>query len=61
MANLKSVKDDLKDGEEVQVVAKDLGSSEVYAQEIKFSPNGRFFTMCSESDFVIYAAHKFAN
>jgi len=38
--NLKGVKEDLKDGEEVVVNAKDLGSSEVYAQEIKFSPNG---------------------
>ncbi len=29
--NLKSVKEDLKDGEEVVANAKDLGSSEVYA------------------------------
>jgi len=59
--NLKSVKEDLKDGEEVVANAKDLGSSEVYAQEIKFSPNGWYFAMCSESDYVIYATHKFAN
>lgn len=61
VANLKGIKEDLKDGEEVAVNAKDLGSSEVYAQEIKFSPNGRYFTMCSESDYVIYGTHKFAN
>jgi len=38
--NLKSVGDEMKDGEEISIVPKDLGSSEVYAQEIKFSPNG---------------------
>lgn len=31
VANLKGIKEDLKDGDEVVVNAKDLGSSEVYA------------------------------
>lgn len=59
--NLKSVGDEMKDGEEISIVPKDLGSSEVYAQEIKFSPNGWFITLCSDSDYVVNAIHKFTN
>lgn len=31
MVNLKSVKEEIKDGEEVSVISKDLGSSEIFA------------------------------
>ena len=31
LLNLKSVGDEMKDGEEISAVPKDLGSSEVYA------------------------------
>ena len=40
---------------------KDLGHSEIYAQDIKFAPTGRYFTLCSESDYVVYSTHKFVN
>ena len=59
MANLKLLSpeaaDELKDGEKVSGVGtKDLGHSEVYAQVVKVSPNGRFFALCSDTDFVVY-------
>ena len=61
MANLKSIKDDLKDGEEIEPKFKDLGHSEIFAQDIKFSPNGKFFALCGDSDYVIYSTFKFSN
>lgn len=61
MANLKSIKDDLKDAEEVEPKFKDLGHSEIFAQDIKFSPNGKFFALCGDSDYVIYSSYKFSN
>ena len=61
ITNLKTVKGDKKDGEEIMTIPKDLGSSELYAQSIKFSPNGSYFTISSESEYVIYSTHKFVN
>jgi coatomer subunit beta' len=61
LANFKTIKDDLLDGEEVVPKFKELGNSEIYAQDIKFSPNGRYFALCGDSDYVIYSTHKFQN
>jgi len=61
LANLKAIKEDLLDGEEIATKFKDLGHSEIFAQDIKFSPNGRFFALCGDSDYVIYSTHKFQN
>ena len=49
-----------KDGEIVKPQnIKDLGQSETFAQDIKFSPTGRFFAVIGDNDFVIYAYPKF--
>lgn len=61
IANLKSIKDDLIDGEEVDPKYKDLGHSEIFAQDIKFSSNGKYFALCGDTDYVIYSTFKFAN
>lgn len=61
LANLKSIKDDLSDGEEVDPKFKDLGHSEIFAQDIKFAPNGKYFALCGDSDYVIYSTFKFNN
>ena len=61
LANFKTIKDDLLDGEEVLPKFKDLGNSEIFAQDIKFSPNGRYFALCGDSDYVVYSVHKFQN
>jgi coatomer subunit beta' len=53
--NLKLIQEnDLKDGEKLKPNVKELGHSETFPQSIKFSPNGRYFAMCGDSDFVIY-------
>lgn len=61
LANFKTIKDDLLDGEEVSTKFKELGNSEIFAQDIKFSPNGRYFALCGDSDYVVYTVHKFQN
>jgi coatomer subunit beta' len=61
LANLKSIKDDLADGEEIDTKFKDLGHSEIFAQSIKFAPNGKYFALCGDSDYVIYSTFKFNN
>ena len=61
LVNLKTRKGSTKDGDEVSVIPKDLGHSEIYAQNILFSPTGRYFTLCSDQDYVVYSTHKFVN
>ena len=61
LANLKSIKDDLTDGDEIEAKFKDLGNSEIFAQDIKFAPNGKYFALCGDSDYVIYSTFKFNN
>jgi coatomer subunit beta' len=52
---------ELKDGDKLKPQIKDLGHCEIYAQSIVFSPNGRYFTVLGDRDFVIYQFPKFAN
>jgi len=59
--NLKLVKGDFKEGEVIKPTFKDLGRSETYAQDMKFAPSGRYFSVCGDSDFVVYAYPKFQN
>jgi len=61
-ANLNAVVDvELKDGEKVPLAVKDMGSSEVYPQIIKHSPNGRFVAVCGDGEFSIYTAMALRN
>ena len=49
-----------KDGEIVKPQnVKEMGISEVFAQNIRFAPTGRFFAAIGDTDFVIYAYPKF--
>ena len=61
--NLKLIKDEeMKDGEKIKGLnVKELGTAETFAQQIKFSPNGRFFAVCGDNDFVVYSYPKFQN
>ena len=53
--------EELKDGEKLKPNVKDLGHSETFPQTIKFSPTGRYFAICGDSDFVVYQYPKFSN
>lgn len=59
--NLKLLNEEIKDGEKIKPIVKDLGHSETFPQLIKFSPTGRYFAICGDSDFVVYQYPKFSN
>jgi coatomer subunit beta' len=52
--NLKTLQtEDIKDGESINYTAKNLGSTELFPVNLKFSSNGRYFSVLSDKDFVI--------
>ena len=51
--NLKTLQFDNKDGDQITYQAKNIGSTELFPMSLKFSPNGRYFSVQSEKDFVI--------
>lgn len=44
------------DGERLPLQVKDLGSTDLYPQQLSHSPNGRFVAACGDGEFVIYTA-----
>ena len=47
------IQTEAKDGEVIDIQPKSLGSTELFPLSIKFSPNGRHFSVLSDKDFVI--------
>jgi coatomer subunit beta' len=59
--NLKLAQKEAKDGDIIKVNVKELGRCETYAQSMRFAPSGRYFSVCGDTDFVVYSFPKFAN
>ncbi|XP_063837636.1 coatomer subunit beta' isoform X1 [Ostrinia nubilalis] len=61
--NLKALPEgtEIKDGERVPVVARDMGSCEIYPQTIAHNPNGRFVVVCGDGEYIIYTAMALRN
>jgi len=59
--NLKLLNEELKEGEKLKPTIKDLGHSETFPQSVRFSPTGRYFAICGDSDFIVYQYPKFSN
>lgn len=57
--NLKLLNEETKDGDKLKPTVKDLGHSETFPQSVRFSPNGRYFAICGDSDFIVYQYPKF--
>lgn len=61
-ANLKALPDqDIKDGERLSLSIKDMGSCEVYPQNISHNTNGRFVVVCGDGEYIIYTAMALRN
>ncbi len=61
-ANLKTLLDsEVKDGERLSFSVKDMGSCEVYPQNISHNPNGRFVVVCGDGEYIIYTAMALRN
>ena len=48
-----------EDGERLQLSVKELGSTDIYPQQLLHSPNGRFIAVCGDGEFVVYTALAF--
>jgi coatomer subunit beta' len=51
--NLKQIDHESKDGEIITIPPKQLGSSEVFPNKIMYSPNGRYFSILSDQEFIV--------
>lgn len=58
-ANLKI--GEFKDGEIVPLVSREMETCEIFPQTVKHSPNGRFFVVCGDGEYVIKSARAFRN
>ncbi|CAI8053736.1 Coatomer subunit beta' [Geodia barretti] len=52
---------EVKDGERLPVAVKDMGSCEIYPQNISHNPNGRFMVVCGDGEYIIYTAMALRN
>jgi len=52
---------DMPDGELLQLPRKEMGTSELYPQSIKHSPNGRLCAVLGDGEYVIYMALAWRN
>lgn len=51
--NLKQIQHQTKDGEIIIIPPKQLGSSDIFPNRINYSPNGRYFAILSDREFII--------
>ena len=51
--NLKQIQGESKDGKKINILPKQLGTSDVYPSIISYSPNGRYFSIISDKEFII--------
>ena len=61
--NVKSLPADFKitDGERLPLAVKEMGSTDLYPQTLRHSPNGRFVVVCGDGEYVIYTALAWRN
>lgn len=52
---------EFKDGERLPLAVKDMGSCEVYPQNVKHNSNGRFVVVCGDGEYIIYTAMALRN
>lgn len=61
--NLKTLPEgaEIKDGERLPLVVKDMGSCEIFPQTVAHNPNGRFVVVCGDGEYIIYTAMALRN
>ncbi|EGG07968.1 uncharacterized protein MELLADRAFT_47966 [Melampsora larici-populina 98AG31] len=52
---------EIPDGQKLNIAVRELGNTEVFAQSLQHSPNGRFVTVCGDGEFIIYTALAWRN
>ena len=61
--NLQTVSDDadISDGARIPLSVKEIGSTEIFAQTLIHSPNGRFVTVVGDGEYITYTALAWRN
>lgn len=59
--SVKGVAKDVEDGERLPLQPRDLGSCEVYPQQLQHNCNGQFVCICGDGEFIIYTAQALRN
>lgn len=61
--NVRSVGADyeVSDGERLPLAVKELGTCDLYPQNLKHNPNGRFVVVCGDGEYIIYTALAWRN
>ncbi|PLW32313.1 hypothetical protein PCANC_20471 [Puccinia coronata f. sp. avenae] len=52
---------EIPDGQKLNTQIRELGTTEVFAQTLQHSPNGRFVTVCGDGEYIIYTALAWRN
>lgn len=53
--------EDAPDGQRLAASTRELGNTEVYAQSLQHSPNGRFVTVCGDGEYIVYTSLAWRN
>ena len=62
MKILSSLSDaEVNDGERLPLAVKEMGSCEIYPQNLAHNPNGRFVVVCGDGEYIIYTAMALRN
>ncbi len=59
--NLKTLPEEIKDGEIIKSAPKSLGNADLFPVALKFSQNGRYFSILSEKEYVISTSGVYRN
>lgn len=61
--NLQTISEDanLSDGARIPLSVKEIGSTEIFAQSLIHSPNGRFVTVVGDGEYITYTALAWRN
>eukprot|EP00742_Colponemidia_sp_Colp-10_P004148 GILJ01004426.1.p1 GENE.GILJ01004426.1~~GILJ01004426.1.p1 ORF type:complete len:1009 (-),score=201.47 GILJ01004426.1:141-2768(-) len=54
-------KEGVTDGERLPLATKDMGSCEIFPQNLKHNSNGRVFAVCGDGEYIIYTAQALRN
>lgn len=60
-ASLKGVAAKFTDGEKLNLATKDMGSCEIFPQNVQHNCNGRFLVICGDGEYIIYTSQALRN
>mmetsp|Transcript_2384 Transcript_2384/g.9138 ORF Transcript_2384/g.9138 Transcript_2384/m.9138 type:complete len:918 (-) Transcript_2384:818-3571(-) len=59
--SLRGLASDCVDGERIPLAPKDMGSCEIFPQNLQHNCNGRFLVVCGDGEYIIYTSQALRN